>query len=137
MWIVYGLLSALFAALTSILAKSGMERVDSNLAAGLRIGVAFLLLWAIVFATGKHRGLTQIGTRALITVTLSGIAAGLSWVLYYKALQVGEAAKVMSLDKMSIVFGLILAFTVLREPALPKSIIGGLLITAGAAVMVL
>jgi transporter family protein len=137
MWIVYAFLSAFFAALTSILAKIGIENINSNLATAIRTVVVLLLSWGIVFATGKYSGLADIGNKNLIFLILSGIATGLSWLCYYRALQIGEASKVIPIDKFSVVIGMVLAFVVLRESITIKAIIGGALITIGTFILIL
>ncbi len=137
MWAVYAVLSAVFASLTSILAKIGIENVNSNLATALRTVVVLALAWGIVFATGAQSGLPLLSRRSWIFLGLSGLATGLSWICYYKAIQIGEVAKVVPIDKFSIVLTLILAFAILREPLTLKAVLGGLLITAGTFVMIL
>ena len=137
MWIVYAGLSAVFAALTSILAKIGIANVDSNLATAIRTVVVLIVSWGIVFITGKQGGIADIGQKSLLFLVLSGIATGLSWLCYYKALQIGEASKVIPVDKFSVVIGIALAFAVLHEPLSLKAVIGGALITAGTFVLVL
>ncbi|GHU44825.1 membrane protein [Spirochaetia bacterium] len=136
MWAFFALLSAIFAALTSILAKIGIENINSNLATAIRTVVVLLLSWGIVFITGKQHGIVNIGHKNLLFLILSGIATGLSWLCYYRALQIGEASKVIPVDKFSVVLGMVLAFVVLKETITVKSIIGGLLITAGTFVLV-
>ncbi|MDR2814816.1 MAG: EamA family transporter [Prevotellaceae bacterium] len=136
MWIVYALLSALFAALTSILAKIGIENINSNLATAIRTVVVLIMSWAIVFATGKNNDIATIGYKNLLFLILSGIATGLSWLCYYRALQIGEASKVIPIDKLSLVIGMVLAFTVLRETMTAKTIIGGILITIGTIILI-
>jgi transporter family protein len=136
MWIVYAFLSAFFAALTSILAKIGIENVNSNLATAIRTVVVLLLSWGIVSVTGKHTDITNIGHKSLLFLILSGIATGLSWLCYYRALQIGEASKVIPIDKFSVVIGMVLAFAVLKEAFTAKTIIGGVLITIGTFVLV-
>jgi transporter family protein len=136
MWIVYALLSALFAALTSILAKIGIENINSNLATAIRTVVVLIMSWAIVFATGKHNNIANIGYKNLLFLILSGMATGLSWLCYYRALQIGEASKVIPIDKFSLVIGMVLAFIVLRETITIKTIIGGSLITIGTFVLI-
>jgi transporter family protein len=136
MWIVYALLSAFFAALTSVLGKIGIENINSNLATAIRTIVVIVMAWAIVFITGKHNDLANISHRNLLFLILSGIATGLSWLCYYRALQIGEASKVVPVDKFSVVIGMILAFIVLRETITIKTIIGGVLITAGTFVLI-
>jgi transporter family protein len=137
MWIVYAFLSAFFAALTSILAKIGNENINSNLATAIRTVVVLLLSWGIVFATGKHSDLMNIGNKNLIFLILSGIATGLSWLCYYRALQIGEASKVIPIDKFSVVIGMVLAFVVLRESITVKAVIGGAFITIGTFILIL
>lgn len=137
MWVLYALLSALFAALTSILAKMGIENVNSNLATAIRTVVVLIMAWGIVFATGKQNEIANIGQKSWIFLILSGCATGLSWLFYYKALQIGEASKVVPIDKFSVVISMVLAFVVLGEAVNVKSIIGGLLITAGTFVLIL
>ena len=137
MWIIYAGLSAVFAALTSILAKIGIANVDSNLATAIRTVVVLIVSWGIVFLTGKQGGIADIGQKSLLFLVLSGIATGLSWLCYYKALQIGEASKVIPIDKFSVVIGMALAFAVLHEPLSLKAVIGGALITAGTFVLVL
>ena len=137
MWILYALLSALFAALTSILAKIGIEGVNSNLATAIRTVVVLLMAWGIVFVTGKQNEITNITTKSWLFLGLSGAATGLSWLFYYKALQIGEASKVVPIDKLSVVLAMVMAFLFLGEKANVKSLVGGLLIAAGTLVMVL
>ena len=137
MWALYALLSALFAALTSILAKIGIENVNSNLATAVRTVVVLILAWSMVFVAGKQNEIVNIGQRSWVFLILSGCATGLSWLFYYKALQMGEASKVVPIDKFSVVISLILAFIVLKEDFTVKTIVGGLLITAGTFVMIL
>jgi len=137
MWVVYALLSAFFAALTSILAKVGLQGINSNLAVAVRTIVVLVMAWSIVFITGKHSEVTNIGTKSLIFLILSGIATGLSWLFYYRALQIGEASKVIPVDKFSMVLAMVLAFVVLKETVTIKTIIGGLLITLGTFVLIL
>jgi transporter family protein len=136
MWVVYALLSAFFAALTSIFWKIGIENINSNLATAIRSVVVIVMAWAIVFITGKHNDLVNISHRNLLFLILSGIATGLSWLCYYHALQIGEASKVVPVDKFSVVIGVILAFIVLKETITIKTIIGGVLITAGTFVLI-
>jgi transporter family protein len=137
MWVVFALLSAFFAALVSILAKIGIENVNSNLATAIRTVVVLLLAWGIVFATGKHSELSAVSNKSWIFLTLSGIATGISWLCYYKALQMGEVSKVMPIDKLSLVFGIVLAFLILKEALTLKTLIGGVLIALGTLVLVL
>lgn len=136
MWILYAALSALFAAFTSILAKIGIENVDSNLATAIRTVVVLILAWGIVFITGKHGGITNITAKSWTFLILSGCATGLSWMFYYKALQIGEASKVVPVDKFSVVISMVLAFTVLGEAISLKTALGGVLITLGTFVMI-
>ena len=137
MGFVYALGSAVFAALTSILAKIGIEGVNSTLATALRTVVVLGMSWVMVFVSGAQSGLPDIGRRSWLFLVLSGLATGASWLCYYKALQIGEASKVVPVDKLSVVFTLILAFVVLHEQFTVKSAIGAALITAGTLVMVL
>jgi len=136
MWVIYALLSALFAALTSILAKIGIQNINSNLAVAIRTVVVLAMAWAIVFFTGKHYDIVNIGQKNMIFLILSGLATGLSWLFYYKALQMGEASKVIPIDKFSLVIGMVLAFIVLKETITIKTIIGGTLITVGTFVLI-
>ena len=136
MWIIYALLSAIFAALTSILAKVGIQNINSNLATAIRTIVVLIMSWSIVFITGKHNDIINIGHKNLIFLILSGIATGLSWLCYYKALQIGEASKVIPIDKFSLVIGMVLAFILLKETITIKTIIGGILITLGTFVLI-
>ena len=137
MWILFAVLSAVFAALTSILAKVGIEGVDSNLATAIRTIVVVLMAWGMVFLTHAESGLSAISKKSWIFLILSGLATGASWLFYYKALQTGEASKVVPIDKMSVVLTLILAFVFLHEEFTAKSLIGSILITAGTLIMVL
>ena len=136
MWAVYALFSAIFAALTSILAKIGVENVNSNLATAIRTLVVLFLAWLIVFATGAQKSLAEISRRSFLFLILSGIATGLSWLFYYRALQAGPASKVIPIDKSSVVFGMILAFIVLKETFTIKTLIGGSLIAIGTFVLI-
>ena len=137
MWIVYALLSAVFAAFTSILAKIGIENINSNLATAIRTVVVLVLAWAMVFITGAQAGIREISRRSLLFLVLSGLATGLSWLCYYKAVQMGEVSKVAPIDKFSIVLTLVLAFLILKEPITWKALVGGALITAGTFVLIL
>ncbi|MDR1484197.1 MAG: EamA family transporter [Planctomycetaceae bacterium] len=137
MWALLALLSALFAALTSILAKIGIENVNSNLATAIRTVVILIMTCGIVFVTGKHHGIANISYKSLIFLILSGITTGLSWLCYFKALQIGEASKVIPIDKFSIVIGMVLAFIILKEAITIKTIIGGALITLGTFILIL
>lgn len=137
MWFILALLSAVFAAFTSILAKIGIEGVNSNLATAVRTIVVVIMAWAMVFLTNTQGGITEISKKSWIFLILSGLATGASWMCYYKALQIGEASKVVPVDKFSIVITVILAFLILHEPITPKTLIGVLLITAGTFTMIL
>lgn len=137
MWFVFALLSAVFAALTSILAKVGIDGVNSNLATAIRTTVVLVMAWGMVFLTGTQSGISGIGRKSWLFLVLSGLATGASWLCYYRALQVGEASKVVPIDKMSVVITLILAFVFLHETFTWKSAVGALLITVGTLVMVL
>ena len=137
MWLVFAILSAVFAALTSILAKVGIDGVNSNLATALRTVVVLVMAGVMVFLTNSQGGITEISTKSWIFLILSGLATGASWLCYYKALQMGEASKVVPIDKMSVVITLILAFVFLHEKFTLKAAIGSVLITAGTLVMVL
>ena len=137
MWFIFALLSAVFAALTSILAKVGIEGVNSNLATALRTLVVLGMAWMMVFVTNAQSGIGEISRKSWLFLILSGLATGASWLCYYKALQIGEASKVVPIDKLSIVFTLVLAWTFLHEQVNAKSIFGCLLIVAGTLVMVL
>ncbi len=137
MWLIFALLSAVFAALTSILAKVGIEGVNSNLATAIRTVVVVIMAWGMVFLTNTQNQITQISKRSWLFLILSGLATGASWLFYYRALQTGEASKVVPIDKMSVVITLVLAFIFLHEDFTLKSFIGCILITAGTLVMVL
>ena len=137
MWFVFALLSAVFAALTSILAKVGVNGVNSNLATAIRTAVVRVMAWGMVFLTNAQSGLAEISTKSWLFLILSGLATGASWLCYYRALQIGEASKVVPVDKLSVVITLVLAFLILREPFSTKSLIGCVLITAGTLLMVL
>ena len=137
MWLIFAIGSAVFAALTSILAKIGIEGVGPNLATAIRTLVVVAMAWVMVFITNQQSGLAEISKRSWIFLILSGLATGLSWICYYKALQLGQASKVVPIDKMSVVLTLILAFVFLHEQFTWKSIVGCLLITAGTLFMVL
>ena len=137
MWIVYALLSSVFAAFTSILAKVGINGVNSNLATAIRTAVVLVMAWGMVFITGTQSGIAEIGKKSWLFLVLSGLATGASWLCYYKAMGMAPVSKVAPIDKLSIVFTLIFAFVFLHETASAKSIIGGLLIAAGTLVMVL
>lgn len=137
MWFILALLSAVFAALTSILAKVGIEGVNSNLGTAIRTMVVLVMAWGMVFLTNAQHGLTEISRRSWLFLILSGLATGASWLCYYRALQLGNASKVVPIDKLSVVITLVLAFVLLKEPFTAKSLIGAALITAGTLVMVL
>lgn len=137
MWMIYGLLSAVFAALTSILAKIGMDNVNSNLATAIRTMVVLVMAWIVVGMTKTAGGITQLTRTNWIFLILSGGATGASWLFYYKAIQIGEVSKVVPLDKLSIVFVFIFSVTVLKEPLSIKTLIGTGLITLGTLVLVL
>ncbi len=137
MWFILALLSAVFAALTSILAKVGIEGVGSNLATAIRTFVVLIMAWGMVFLTGQQSGISGISQKSWIFLILSGLATGASWLCYYKALQIGEASKVVPVDKLSVVITLILAFIFLHESFTAKSAVGMVLITAGTLIMVL
>lgn len=137
MWFIFAILSAVFAALTSILAKIGIENVNSNLATAVRTCVVVIMAWVMVFITQAQGGITEISKKSWIFLILSGLATGVSWLCYYKALQIGEASKVVPIDKLSVVITLVLAFIFLHEQFTAKSLIGCVLIAAGTLVMVL
>ena len=137
MWFILALLSAVFAALTSILAKVGIDGVSSNLATAIRTCVVVIMAWGMVFLTNAQNGILDISKKSWIFLILSGIATGASWLCYYKALQLGSASKVVPVDKLSVVITLILAFVFLHEQFTAKSIIGCVLIGAGTLLMVL
>ena len=137
MWFIFAILSAIFAALTSILAKIGIEGVNSNLATAVRTIVIVLMAWLMVFITGSQNGLMDISKKSWIFLILSGLATGASWLCYYKALQIGEASKVVPIDKLSIVITVALAFLFLGEQITLKTLIGCSLITIGTFVMIL
>ena len=136
MWVVFALLSAVFAALTSILAKVGISGVNSNLATAIRTVVVVIMAWGMVFLTNAQNGIMEIGRKSWIFLILSGLATGASWLCYYKALQMGDASKVVPVDKLSVVITLILAFVFLHEKFTAKSAIGCILIAAGTLIMV-
>ena len=137
MWMIFAVLSAVFAALTSILAKIGIEGVTSNLATAIRTIVVVIMAWGMVFLTHAQNGLAEISKKSWIFLILSGLATGASWLCYYKALQMGDASKVVPIDKLSVVITLILAFVFLHEQFTAKSLIGCILIGAGTLIMVL
>ncbi len=136
MWAIFALLSAVFAALTSILAKIGIEGVNSNLATAIRTVVVVVMAWVMVFITSTQSGIFSISRKSWIFLILSGLATGASWMCYYKALQIGEASKVVPIDKLSVVITIVLAFIFLHEDFTMKSLIGCVLIGIGTLVMV-
>lgn len=137
MWAVFAILSAVFAALTSILAKIGIDGVNSTLATAIRTVVVVIMSWGMVFVTQTQSGIAEISRKSWLFLILSGLATGASWLCYYKALQIGEASKVVPIDKLSVVITLVLAFVFLHEQFTAKSLIGCVLIAAGTLVMVL
>ena len=137
MWLLFALGSAVFAALTSILAKIGIDGVNSNLATALRTVVVLFMAWGMVFLTDSQGGIGEISKKSWLFLILSGLATGASWLCYYRALQIGEASKVVPVDKLSVVITLVLAFVFLHEKFTAKSLIGCLLIGAGTLLMVL
>lgn len=137
MWAVYALLSAVFAALTGILAKLGMANINSNLATAIRTTVVLVMAWAIVLASGKQTEIGNITTRGWVFLVLSGLATGLSWLCYFHALQIGEASKVIPIDKFSVVLSIVLAFVVLGEKVTLTKVVGGALITLGTFILIL
>ena len=137
MWMILALLSAIFASLTSVLAKVGIEGVNSNLATAIRTMVVVFMAWGMVFLTNTQNGIMEISRKSWMFLILSGLATGASWLCYYKALQIGEASKVVPIDKLSVVITLVLAFVFLHEKFTPKSIIGCVLIGVGTLLMVL
>ena len=136
-WVIYAIISAIFSALNSILAKIGISDINSNLATAIRTIVVLIMAWGIVFMTGAQSGIQDITAKSWIFLILSGIATGLSWLFYYKALQLGDASKVVPIDKFSVVISMILAFVILKEDLTFKTVMGGILITAGTFVMIL
>lgn len=137
MWFLFAILSAFFAALTSILAKIGIENVNSHLATAIRTVVVLIMSWGIVFITGSQNGISQVSTKSFVFLILSGISTGLSWIFYYYALQIGDASKVVPVDKFSVVISMVLAFFILKEAITLKTFLGGLLITIGTFIMIL
>ncbi len=137
MWLIFALLSSVFAALTSILAKIGIENVNSNLATAIRTVVVVAMAWIMVFLTHEQGGVSEISTKSWIFLILSGLATGASWLCYYKAIQIGEVSKVVPIDKLSVIITLIFAFIFLHEQLTIRSIIGCILITAGTLLMVI
>lgn len=137
MWFVFALLSAVFAALTSILAKVGIDGVNSNLATAIRTMVVVAMAWGMVFLTNAQGGIAEINRKSWLFLILSGLATGASWLCYYRAIQIGEVSKVVPIDKLSVVITLVMAAVFLHEKFTPKSVIGCLLIGAGTLIMVL
>lgn len=137
MWLIFALLSAVFAALTSILAKVGIEGVNSNLATAIRTMVVVAMAWGMVFLTHAQSGISEISKKSWLFLILSGLATGASWLCYYRALQIGDASKVVPIDKLSVVITLVLAFVFLHEEFTAKSLVGCILIGAGTLIMVL
>ena len=137
MWFLFALGSAVFAALTSILAKIGIEGVESNLATAIRTVVVVVMAWVMVFVTNQQGGIQSISQRSWLFLILSGLATGASWLCFYRALQMGEASKVVPIDKLSVVITLVLAFVFLHEQFTPKSLLGCVLIGAGTLLLVL
>lgn len=137
MWVIFALLSAVFAALTSILAKVGIGGVNSNLATAIRTMVVVAMAWIMVFVTNAQGGISEISRKSWLFLILSGLATGASWLCYYRAIQIGEVSKVVPIDKLSVVITLVMAAVFLHEEFTPKSIIGCILIGAGTLVMVL
>ena len=135
MWVAFALLSAVFAALTSILAKIGIDGVNSTLATAIRTVIVLVMAWGMVFITGTQAGITDITRKGWVFLILSGVATGLSWLCYYKALSMGEASKVVPIDKLSVVISMVLAFVILKETVTVKTVVGGLLIAVGTLVL--
>ena len=136
MWLIFAILSSVFAALTSILAKIGIDGVNSNLATEIRTAVVLALSWLMVFVTGAQSGISEINKRNWMFLILSGLATGASWLCYYKALQIGEVSKVIPIDKMSVVLTLILAFIFLHEQFTAKTLVGIIFLTTGTILMI-
>ena len=137
MWLVFAILSSVFAALTTILAKMGIDGVNSHLATAIRTVVVLLMSWGMVFLTNAHTGIGGISKRSWLFLILSGLATGASWLCYYRALQLGEASKVVPIDKLSVVITMVLAAVILHEQFTPRSVLGCILIGAGTLLMVL
>jgi len=137
MWLIYALLAALFAAAVAILARLGLEGVNSHLAVAIRTAVVLVMAWGMVFLTGEHGGVMTMSRRNWVFLILSGLATGLSWLFFFRALQMGDVSRVVPIDKLSVVFTMILAFVILREEVDVKSIVGGLLIAVGTVVLVI
>ena len=136
MWKFYAILSALFAALTAILAKAGVRGISGNVATAVRTFVVLIMAWGIVWIGGQMRDVRDLSKNNILFLVLSGIATGLSWIFYFKALETGDVSKVAPIDKLSVVFAMLLAFLFLKEPADPKVIAGGLLIALGTIVII-
>lgn len=137
MWAMFAVLSALFAALTTILAKAGISNVNSNLATAIRTAVVLVMAWGMVFLTGAQNGLHQIDRKSWLFLFLSGLATGASWLCYYRAIQMGEVSRVAPIDKLSVVITVVLAFVIFRETVSVKAVVGCVLIGAGTLLMVL
>lgn len=137
MWKYYAILSAVFAALTAIFAKIGLKNVDSNLATAIRTCVILLITWGIVYFSNTIHGIKDLSRMNWLFLILSGVATGLSWLFYFKALQLGDASKVVPIDKLSVIFAILLSFLILRETVSWKVLIGGLLITGGALIILM
>ena len=137
MWFVYALLSAVFAALTSILAKVGIDGVNSNLATAIRTVVVVIMAWLMVIITHSQGGISEIGRKSWLFLVLSGLATGASWLCYYKAIRLGSVSKVVPIDKFSVVISIVLAFVILHEKVTWTTVLGGALITAGTFVLIL
>ena len=137
MWKMYALLAAVFASFTAIFSKIGVKEIDSNLATAIRVSFIFLLTWGLVFFTGTTKEIRAISGNTLFFLFLSAIATGLSWLFYFKALQLGDVSKVAPIDKLSVAITIFLAILLLNEPASFKTIIGGILITCGSLVLLL
>lgn len=137
MWVLYALLSAFFASVVAILSKLGLKNINSTLATAIRTVVVLIMAWAIVFITGQQKEIANITTKSLVLLVASGLATGLSWLFYFKALQLGSVSKVVPIDKLSVVFTMVFAFIILGEKIDLKTIIGGILITGGTFVLIL
>ncbi|MEA4916890.1 EamA family transporter [Proteiniphilum sp.] len=137
MWKYYAILSAVFAALTAIFAKIGLKDIDSNLATAIRTVVILLITWGIVYFSHTIHGIKELSGMNWLFLILSGAATGLSWLFYFKALQLGDASKVVPIDKLSVIFAIMLSFLILKEPVSWKVLLGGLLITGGALVILM
>lgn len=136
MWVIYAVLSALFASLTAIFAKIGVKDVDSDLATSIRVVVILVLTWSIVLFKGAYTNITSISKYSILFLVLSGLSTGISWLFYFKAIQIGNISKVAPIDKLSVVITMILAFVFLKEPVTVKDVIGGAMIAAGAIVLI-